>query len=160
MQITKDTPREDVGIQSVVLSIPLPFKEGHVCKPNEAAALNQLLKENVRNNQAPVVKKAVEDKKTKVQMQESLNEYLVGYEFGARKSGGSTDPVEKEAISLAKEKVKQALVKAGKKVSDFKAAEITAKAVDTVNKYPQFRKKAAEIVESRKMDITGLNISA
>lgn len=158
MKIGKETPRESVGIQGVVLSIAQPFNEGHNCTANEAAALNQLLKENVRNNQAPTVKKMDEAKTAKGEIQKMLDEYVGSYEFGVRRSGGTKDPVEAEAIALAKEKVKAAMAAKGIKLSEVKAADITEKAIEVVNKHPQFREKAKQIVAARKLDIEGLEI--
>ncbi len=37
---TKDKPRSEVTIASVILSVPNPFAEGHVLRPNEASVLN------------------------------------------------------------------------------------------------------------------------
>lgn len=158
MEISKDTPRENVGIQGVVLTLAQPFVEGHSCTSNEAAALNQLLKENVRNNQAPLVKKMDEDKASVGEIQKVIDTYVKGYEFGVRRSGGTSDPIEREALALAKEKVKEALAKQGIKLSEVKAADITAKAQGVVEQYPQFREKAKQIVASRKMDISNLDI--
>jgi hypothetical protein len=158
MKIGKDTPRENVGIQGVVLTIAQPFTEGHTCTGNEAAALNQLLKENVRNNQAPAVKKADDEKVPKTKIQADLDTYVNGYEFGIRRAGSTLDPIEREALSLAKEKVREAMARKGLKLSEVKAADITAKAQATVEKYPQFREKAKQIVASRKMDISDLDI--
>ncbi len=158
MEFNKKTPREQLGIQGVVLTIPMPYVEKHVCTANEASALNQLLKENVRNNQAPHVKKWLEDSKSPEDMQAELDKYLAEYTIGVRRAGGSTDPVQKEAVNLAREKVKKAILDKGGKINQFKAADITAKAEAVVKQYPQFLEKAKEIVGRRSMDFDDLEI--
>ena len=158
MEFNKKTPREQLGIQGAILTIPIPFNEGHVCTANEASALNQLLKENVRNNQAPHVKKMLKENKTPEEMQAHLDKYMTEYTIGVRRSGGTKDPIRAEAISLAKEKVKKAILDKGGKLNQFKAADITAKAEMVVDQYPQFMEKAAEIVGRRTMDFADLEI--
>jgi len=98
--VTADTPRGDVTIQGVVLSVARPFAEGHVCNEGEAGALNQLLAENVRNNMAGRIKRVIDDgaEPNVQEFQNQLDTYVLEYEFGKRSGGGrGMDPVEKEA---------------------------------------------------------------
>jgi hypothetical protein len=155
MQFDKNTPRETATIQGQDFEIPSPFEEGHPCTANEAAALNQLLKENVRNNFANRVKKAVEDGTFDAkQMQKDLEQYVAEYEFGVRRggSGGSTpvDPVEKEAMALARDKVKQSLKSQGYKISEVGAEKINELAAQVLEKYPKLREQAKQIVDLKK----------
>jgi hypothetical protein len=153
MDFNDQTPRRNVTISGFQFSIPEPIEEGHQVNANEAAALNQVLAENVRNNFAARVKKAQENGEDQDTLQAELDQYVAEYEFGVRRGGGgatpSKDPVEKEAENLAKAKVKEALKAKGHKISDVsneKIAELTRNALD---KYPEFREQAKQIVEAR-----------
>lgn len=152
MQYDANTPTTEVTIQGHGFKVPQPFADGHTCNANQAAALNQLLTENVRNNFAGRIKKA-EEAGAAVPTQEELDTYIAGYEFGVRSGGGgSSDPVSKEAMNIARDLVKNAIAKKeGVKLSDVSAAEITklAKGVLDGEKGEAIRKKAAKIVKDR-----------
>lgn len=126
VQFTNETIRSDIKVNKVDYTIPCPFEEGHVCTANEAKALNQLLKENVRNNFSARIKTDAP-----VPTQEEFDAYVAGYEFGIR-SITSTDPVMKEMIKIAENLVMKSLEKAG----------VTKKALGTEN----FNKKVDEIL--------------
>lgn len=97
------------------------YAAGNVLTENEANALNQVRFENLRNNFAPKAKEGAS--------QEDFDAYASSYQFGVRTGGGSRlDPVQAEAMSLAKDQIKAALKSAGKNISDYKAAAITAAA--------------------------------
>lgn len=149
MQFDSNTPRRKVTIQETSFEVPTPFTEGYTLSENEASALNQLLIENVRNNFAAKIKKA-EEAKTAIPTQAELDAYVEGYEFGERSGGGRTsDPVEREAMEIAREKVRQALQKKGHKIADVKAATITQLAQDALEKYPSIREQAKAVVAAR-----------
>lgn len=114
------------------------FAEGHVLKANEASTLNQTLYENLRNNFAEKAKEGG--------TQEDFDAYAAKYEFGVRSGGGggSRDPVEVEAMSMARDAVKAGILKAGKKISDYKAAVISEAAAKLLEKNPAYREKAKE----------------
>lgn len=143
MQFTKETPTDDFIIQGRTFQIPRPFAEGHACTGAEASVLNQTLTENVRNNLAQRVKKAVdEDTFDQSAMQGEVDEYLEEYEFGARRGRGPTDPVEREALIIAKDEVKKALRKSGHKLADIDSSDITRLAEQVVEENPDIRKEA------------------
>ena len=152
MQVSKKTPREDITIQGETFSCPVPFAEGHVCTLHEANALNQLTKENVRNNFAPRVKAGKENSTDPAQIASDFEAYVVGYEFGERKGGGSKDPVHTEAMNLARILVKKALVKAGKAVKDVGAKEITRLAEEAIEKNSWIVDRARETVAARQLE--------
>lgn len=132
VQYTEETIRSEIKINKVDYTIPCPFEEGHVCTANEAKALNQLLKENVRNNFASRIKPDAP-----IPSQEEFDAYVAGYEFGIR-SITSTDPVMKEMIKLAEGLVMKSLTKAG----------VTKKALGTDN----FNKKVDEILANPEIE--------
>lgn len=154
MQFDKNTPREDAQIQGETFSIPAPYDEGHTLNANEAMALNQLLKENVRNNFATRVKKAKEEGAfDPKQMQQDLEQYVSEYEFGVRRGGGGAqpvDPIEKEALNIAKDKVKQSLKSQGYKITDVGAEKINQLAQQVLDKYPKIREQAKQIVDLKR----------
>lgn len=126
--ITKNTPTGNITIQGILFSVAKPFAEGHTCTANEAAALNQVLAENVRNNLATQVKKAKDEangEPDETALQTLVNDYVAGYEFGVRSGGGRTmDPVVKEARNIGKEKIKAALAAKGVAAKDITAEQM------------------------------------
>lgn len=111
MNFDASTPRADTTIASQKFSIPQPFVAGMTLDEGGARALNQLVRENVRNNLAGRLK---EDAEGKVQglTQADVDAYVTEYEFGAARGGGGErglTPVERKARAIAREKVKAAL---------------------------------------------------
>jgi|TARA_R110000824_G_scaffold230800_4_gene418486 hypothetical protein len=148
MDFTKKTPRAEATISGETFSVPTPFIEGTVLTGNQASALNQVLVENVRNNFASRIKKAKETEGGVLPSQEELDAYVSTYEFGERR-GSTGDPVQREALSIATELVKEAIKDAGKKVSDFDAKFIRSKAEETVAANPQITEQAQAVVAQR-----------
>lgn len=133
------------------------YTEGHTLTANEASALNQTYFENIRNNFAGKAKEGA--------TQEDLDAYASGYQFGVRTGGGggSRDPVESEAMNLAREHVKKTITKAGKKLSDYTAKAISEAAGKLVEQNPSFReaaKKRVEEMRSIASDSVGEDIMA
>lgn len=153
MQFTSETPRKEITIKGVVLSVPQPFTEGHVCTAAEAQALNQLLAENSRNNFSGRVEKAAANGGADpAALQPELDEYLASYEFGVRTGGGGgrapVDPVEKEALRLAEEAVRKSIAKKGLKAKDVGNEKIKALAAEAITTHPQFRQEAERRVKA------------
>lgn len=152
----KDAGKETAKIQRVDVTLPAPYKTGHVLRANEAEALNAYYVNCVRNAVAPTVKDiidkagGIESVKT-ADIQKAVDEFVARYDFGM--GGGHVgDPVEREALEIGRNLVRDAIRRKGKNVSDFSAKDITAKARELVNHAdhgPKIRKKAEEIVKSR-----------
>lgn len=150
MEFTTDTPKVEVTIQESTFAVPQPFAEKHVCTSNEAAALNQILVENTRNNFAKRVKVANENGTLDVPaMQKELDDYLKTYEFGIRRGAGPSDPVGKEANNLAREIIKSAIRKKGFKLSDVDSKQMNKLVADALEKNPEIRKEAELRVKRR-----------
>lgn len=116
------------------------YAEGHTLTANEASALNQTYFENLRNNFATRAKEG-ED-------QAAFSAYAESYQFGVRTGGGgSRDPVETEAMNMARDSVKAIIKKSGKNVSDYSAKSISEAAAKLLDKDPKFRELAAKRVE-------------
>lgn len=147
---------DTIVIQGLDFNVPTPYTAGHVLAENEASALNQLLHENLRNNFASKVKKAKEDAGEGgtpdiAALQAALDEYASSYSFGVRSVSGvtrsSASAEEREALSLAKQAVKNALKAKGVKADKEQIAALAEEAVRT---RPQFMEIARERVAARK----------
>lgn len=102
-------------IQGHKFEIPTPnYVVGYqLATEGEAHTLNQTFVENVRNNAAARVKKALGDRESLpdeelTKLTQEIVEYASKYQFGVRTAGsGGTrkDPVEREALRLAKEAI-------------------------------------------------------
>lgn len=116
-----DTPT--IKISGVIFQVPSRYAEGHSLSANEAAALNQVLAENLRNNFAEKVKSALKSGDFSDQDEHKLQlefaEYANEYEFNRRRKVKThNDPVVKEARKLAKQLVSE---QARKKNIDLKS---------------------------------------
>lgn len=137
-----------ITIAGKVHTVPQPYTEGHVISAAEAAALNQTYAENLRNNLAPRLKAHLESGTYDfATFQGHVDAYASEYTFGFRPTRVG-DPVLKEALSIAKEKVKEAIRRAGYKLSDVPAEQITEKAHAVLAKYPEITELAKQRVES------------
>jgi hypothetical protein len=127
---------KEVTIQGAIFNVSQPFAAGHTLTEIEAKVLNQTRTENVRNNVAKRIKELLEagnnDDAAKV-----VAEYDAEYEFTSPREGGSAkmDPLEKEALKIAKEALRAKIKAAGRKVAE-----------DDVTK-EQFEEAAAKIAE-------------
>lgn len=105
----------NLTIQGHAFNLDDKYEEGHVLAANEASALNGLRGENLRNNFASTVSKAKEtagegNEPDWDALQVEFDKIASEYEFGARRGGGRvTDPVQREANRIAREKVEGAL---------------------------------------------------
>lgn len=106
-----------------------PYVAGHAITEAEAKALNQVRAENIRNNMASKVKAAYaeEDRKEDDPTPETIGalvaEYDAAYEFTLASVGGGkrpTDPVEVEALRIARELFAAAISKKGITVKAFR----------------------------------------
>lgn len=150
MQFSKETPSGAFIIQDHAFQIPKPFNEGHSCTASEAGVLNQTLAENVRNNLAKRVKESVDKGEfDHAAMQAEIDQYIEEYEFGQRRGRGPTDPVEREALNIAKEIVKNALRHQGIKLADVDTADLNDLAAQTVEANEAITKEAASRVKKR-----------
>jgi hypothetical protein len=112
--INESTPRSSIVIAGETFTVPQPYGAGHVLTSNEASAMNQVFAENVRNNLASKVK-ALKEAGTFASdvFQGTVDDYTNDYEFGQRTGGGrSGDPVQAEAMSIARDLIRQAISKA------------------------------------------------
>lgn len=165
MQITDETPRTEITIQGTTFIAPEPFTEGHTLNANEAAALNQLLHENLRNNFAGKVKAAIEEAGGSVEnidgaaLQAEFDEYAKGYEFGIRRSGPRVplDPVAREAQKIAKGLIAKKLKANKVKLDDLPEGKLEALVAAVLAANPAIIETARARVEAN-AGLVGLEI--
>jgi len=131
--------KQALQIQSTNFEIIAPYAEGYALKANEAAAMNQLLAENIRNNMASEVRKFKlkvagwtdeQIKQAKVEqmaavvetvqlspeqmadIQGQIDEYVTTYEFGIR-TGRARTPFEKAVEEIVTDMLDKALKQSG-----------------------------------------------
>lgn len=150
MNITDTTPRvkrsiggkNDTGDERRVnVDVPQPFATGaHTLTEGEASALNQIVAENLSNNlRAKIVEGkitgegagATSEPFTDAEAQALVDTYLAEYELGVRRAGSGeprvTDPVEREARKIAREKAKNYIKEQGGKPADYDLGPIADK---------------------------------
>lgn len=126
--MANENPMKNLTIAGVNFEAPFKYSAGHVLTENEARVLNQTRFENLRNNFAGKVKASVEGAEGSIpqaDLPKAFAEFEASYDFSTPGTGnGATrlDPVEKEAMSLAREVVKAKLAKAGKSYNPPKGA--------------------------------------
>ena len=168
-----------ITIQGHEFTIALPYAAGHVLTENEANALNQVRLENIRNNSAAKIKAAAKSAEPEIKPEDvdldgttvgegenamslraSIEAYAEAYEFGARQAGTRAepvDPVQREALRIAREAVLGALKAKGTKRKDvaddaFEAAVERYAARDEVQKEAQRRVKARDKIGTEEVD--------
>jgi hypothetical protein len=147
LQIPNNVQTKQIIIQGHAFVVPVPFSEGHVLSGGEASAMNQVFHENLRNNFASRIKKLEGDGAIDISsLQNELDEYAVEYEFGVRQSATAADPVEREAMKLARQAVKAALKNANREESKDWIEEAAGRQIE---KNPIYMAKARIIVEAR-----------
>lgn len=175
MQFTDSTPRNErriggkVGDQEISfgVQVPAPYAAGHVVTEGEAAILNQTIAENVSNNLRAKLLAGVKEGEgdsattrqfTEAEAQALVDEYLASYEPGVRRGGSGeprvTDPVEKEARAIAREKAKELVVSQGGKPKDFDMPAIAAQIFEA-NREPLMA-AAKKIVDNRNKQSSGV----
>lgn len=164
-----DTPYSAITIQGLEFQVAQPYKAGnHALTAGEASALNQTRAENIRNNFASTIKKAIEEFRTTNKLaedaevpvtsldhddlSEKLATYDGEYEFGVR--GGPSgprapvDPVGREAFRIASERVKLALKKKGIKLDSVPKEKMAEFVTGAIAKYPEITAEAKRRVEA------------
>lgn len=178
LNITAETPRRSRTIAGFAVLVPSPYSAGHPLTEGEAAQLNQVLAENVSNN----LRKKLEDgyitgegeneravEYTAEEAQAKVDEYMTVYEPGVRTSAGGearvTDPVEREARKIAKQKAVELVKQHGMKAKDVDLTPIVDQIFDANRDLLMAEgKKIVRANEAAKakgdsIDITGITLS-
>lgn len=176
---TETAPTTQITIQGLAFDAPQPYKSGPAeLTEGEASALNQTLAENLRNNFAPTIKKALEeyrkanglaeDAEVPVSeldaeaLIEAFNKYADEYEFGVRRAAGGTraplDPVGREAHRIASQKVRDALKQKGIKLDSVPKEKMAEFVKAVIEKYPDITEEAKRrVAATQAVAVEGLS---
>lgn len=151
--------QKTIMIAGVEFTAPYKYAAGHALTEIEAKVLNQTRFENLRNNFASTVKASAEGKEGAVpadQLASKFAEYEASYEFAQPGTGtGATrlDPIEREAVSIATDIVKEKMRTLGKSWLPPKEASDEAKEAYKAtrdNKVAEIAGNEAVIAQARK----------
>jgi len=140
----------NLQIAGTIFEVTSVYEAGHTLTENEAKALDQTRRENIRNNRAKFVKEAVEAGTDFEDIQAQVTAYADGYEFGAVTRGTAMDPVEKLALTLARKEIRKTLKDSG--VADnpeYDKDWIAEKAVEVIETQPYFMEEAGRQIEAK-----------
>lgn len=180
MQVAENVTRVERTIGSAdgptfSVLVPQPYSAGpHELTAGEASALNQTIAENLSNN---LRKKLVdgnpdEDNRqwTEAEAQAIVDKYIEEYEIGVRRAGSGvtrvTDPVEREARKIARQKAVAYIKENGGRPSDFDLDPIIDQIFEANRdvlmaegkKIVKAAEKAREASEG--LDLSGVNLEA
>ena len=158
INVTDETPRDNVQVQSFSVTIAHPFAAGHQLREVEAKALNNYYVNCIRNAVAPRLKKKFgEDLKnnaTAEDVQAAIHKLEAEYDFEQSPQTGG-DPVEKEAMNIARNLYRNAVAKkyGNDYLAGLKPSQITQGAREHVlaseTHGPKVREQAQKIVDER-----------
>ena len=100
-EIVAGPATEAITILGFRFNVQSPYSAGHVCTKGEARALNQKRLEGVRNKLAVTAK-------DRALTQADVDAYASSYVFGERAGRHTSDPVQVEALELARRLVRKA----------------------------------------------------
>lgn len=151
-------------IHGHTFSLSMPYAAGHSITEAEAKALNQTRAENIGNNLREAIKAAL-DAGNVAEAEKIVGEYDAQYTFAMGGSGERriVDPVEREAVKIAKEQIKLSLAKKGRKLSDVPEGqtketweEILAAKIEEVAANPAVLDAAKKAVAAKKKQADAL----
>ena len=161
------TPTTQIKVQGLLVTVRVPFAEGHVLNAAQAQALNQTRSENLRNNgaqwlgrelkahnaaliaagQEPLPDEAPIPAEIVSKFEAWMADYDAEYDFSGRKTRAPIDPVEREAVRMASAKIREKLAEKKidiKKLPDGAFEGLVRQLLDA---NPAYRKIAARRVE-------------
>lgn len=147
--MTDSTATGPLTIAGQAFTVNRPFAEGHVCTAGEASALNISFAEAIRNLFSDKVKAGKEVDGTPVTQADvdaTMATYALGIRSGNGGGGRTSDPVEAQAMEIARGKVREAIRKQGFSLKDTKDSEITRLAKEALGKHPEWRDIAKQMV--------------
>lgn len=167
-----------ITIQGIAFDVSQPYAAGQTITEAEAAALNQTRSENIRNNQARKVKEALAalpeavegepapelSPETLTELADAVTEYDKGYEFTLASVGGgraSKDPVDVEAVRMAKAAIAAQLKADNRKVADVDKevyAAAVAKVAASESIVEAAKKAVAERSAAAKSALEGISL--
>lgn len=150
-----------ITIQDTTFTVPVPYAAGHVLTEPEATALNQAYAEAIRNNNRTRVDKAkadgpLTDEKIAA-LQGEINDYCASFVFSGG-GGRTSDPIDKEAKTLAQITVDALLAKHGITKAQYKADGKYEAKIAEVAELPEIRKQAEKTVRDRQKAAAAISI--
>jgi len=157
----------DLTIQGITFQAPDRYTEGHVMSAGEAMALNQTFHENLRNNFAARIKK-VKDESGELTAEQTAQfiadfaAYAEDYEFAGRRTAAPrVDPVEREAMSIARNKLFEVMRAKGQDPKSLPKEKVGEVVAAILEKNPQIRELARERINAAKsLAIDTLDLAA
>ena len=153
-----------ISINGRAVEVSEPYAEGQTITAIEAKVLNQTRAENIGNNFRKQFKDAGEDEAKIAEALEALRTYDKEYKFSA---GGvaraPVDPVEREAMKIAREAIKSALAEKGKKMKDVdqeKLAELIERTATQEDVLKLARKRVADMKKTTGIDLGDLGLGS
>jgi hypothetical protein len=106
-------------INGMQFELSQPYAEGHTITPIEARVLNQCRAENIGNNTRATIKQMQDEGKSEQEIIDYVNGVDQSYVFTAAGVSASRklDPVEREAMRIARELLKSHLAETGRKLT-------------------------------------------
>lgn len=133
--------RQELTINGTTFTVMERYEEGHEITAGEASALNQTLRENIRNNLS----------KKEGLNQDMIDQYANEYQFGVRSAGSGrvSDPVMAEYLRLAKAKIKDLLKAKGKKADGDAITEAAKNMLNTPHGQPLWELAQKRVAEAQ-----------
>lgn len=166
---------QTIKIQGIEFTADMPYKEGHVLSKAESSVLNQVYGENLRNNFAPRIKKAKEEAlaaRTKEwqdaggggtaptdesiaadklsALRTEFEAYESEYEFNGRRSTRVGNPVEREAMKMARAKILERMKEKNIDPKTYPAEKMVELIGQLLEKNPKIREEAQRRVQAQK----------
>lgn len=152
-------------INGLQFELSAPYSEGHVCSAIEARVLNQTRAENIGNNTRAKIKEMQEANASEQEIQDFVAEFDASYVFTAAGVSASRklDPVEKEAVKIARELLKQHLAQDGRKLTvapdgltDDEWEEKVSAAIEDIASKEEVVRAAKKAVEAKQKQANAL----
>jgi hypothetical protein len=145
-------------INGLQFELSNPYAEGHVVSAIEARVLNQTRAENIGNNCRAKIKEMQDANASEQEIQDYVAGVDAEYQFTAAGVSASRklDPVEKEAVKIARELLKSHLAASGRKLTvapegltDDEWEEKVQGEIDRISALDEVVKAAKKAVEAK-----------
>ena len=139
-----------------------PYAEGHVCSAIEARVLNQTRSENVGNNTRAKIKEMQEANNSEQEIADYVSGVDAEYQFTAAgvSSARKLDPVEREAVKIARELLKAHLATSGRKITVAPEGTTDEEWEDKVTSEVERIAALDEVVKAAKKNVDAKNKQA
>jgi len=160
---------KEITVQKLMVPISQPYTEGHICTAAEAKALNQTRSENIGNNLRTAFKAARDgagnySDEAKAKLYALVQKRDAEYVFNLASVGGGkreTDPVQKEALSLARTQLSILIKNKGKtvkQVTEEKGKPWVDEQVAAIAASEKVQKAARQRIKERDTGVEALDI--